>query len=135
MPNGYDTTKEYGGHNYGENTQGTVDCKFGCGCSAGPTRSNGPLGLDPLGGECPNNPKSGQRLPGDGDYRVVVTRRIRGLEKAVNELRRRAEKAEARIGKKLSEALDLLETSQQRVDELEKKIRKVGDYAFASLAG
>jgi len=59
MPNGHDYTRGYGGHDYGENPQGTVDCKLGCGCWAGPARSGGPLGVNPLGGECPNiNPPS-----------------------------------------------------------------------------
>jgi hypothetical protein len=129
MPNGYDTTREYGGHNYGENPQGTVDCKFGCGCSAGPTKSNGPLGLDPLGGECPNNPKSGQRLSGDGDYRVVVTRRIRGLEKAVYELRERAEKAEKRVGIKKSELADKLEVAEGKIKGFKSAFQNIAEIA------
>jgi hypothetical protein len=40
-----------GGHIYDE--QGTSDCANGCGCWAGPSRSGGPEGVDPLGA-CPN---------------------------------------------------------------------------------
>ena len=33
----------------------TSDCRYGCGCSAGPYRSSGPDGVDPMG-ECPKHP-------------------------------------------------------------------------------
>ena len=78
MPNGHDYSKEYGGHKYADH-DGTSDCKYGCGCSMGPSMSHGPTGLDP-DGECPNNPKDGKRLPGNADYEIVVERRIRGQE-------------------------------------------------------
>lgn len=79
-PNGHDYSREYGPHKYSDDHDHTQDCQHGCGCWAGPARSGGPLGLDPLGGECPNNPKGGERLPGKADYDIVVERRIRGLE-------------------------------------------------------
>ena len=41
---------QVGGHVYDE--QGTSDCANGCGCWAGPSRSGGPDGVDPLGA-CP----------------------------------------------------------------------------------
>ena len=80
MPNGNDHTREYGGHKYPD-IHTTNDCEHGCGCWAGPTRSGGPLGLDPLKGECPNNPICGERLSDKEDYEIVVVRRIRNLEK------------------------------------------------------
>lgn len=40
-----------GGHVYDEH--GTSDCHNGCGCWAGPSRSGGPDGVDPLNGPCP----------------------------------------------------------------------------------
>lgn len=82
MPNGrdYTYTKEYGPHEYPDAPHGTSDCKFKCGCWAGPSNSGGPLGLDPLCGECPGNPKNGMRLEGNADYMIAVTRRIRKLE-------------------------------------------------------
>jgi len=79
MPNGHDYTKEYGEHDYG-NQQGTYNCKHHCGCWMGPARSGGPVGVDPFG-ECPGNPKDGKLVGGSADYEIVVTRRIRGLEK------------------------------------------------------
>jgi hypothetical protein len=33
----------------------TSDCRHGCGCWAGPTRSGGPEGIDPFG-DCPRHP-------------------------------------------------------------------------------
>lgn len=129
MPNGYDTTRKYGGHDYGENPQGTVDCKFSCGCSAGPARSNGPLGLNPLGGECPNNPESGVRLTGDGDYRVVVTRRIRDLETKGFELQRRAEKAEKRVGIKKAELADKLEVAERKIKGYKSAFQNIAEIA------
>lgn len=42
-------------HNYPERPDRTSDCKHGCGCWAGPSRSGGPDGVDPLG-DCPAHP-------------------------------------------------------------------------------
>lgn len=82
MPNGHDK-KEYGKHEY-PNHDGTSDCKFGCGCWMGSTRSGGPLGLDPFG-TCPQNPVDGKLLGGNSDYENLVTYRIRDLESRVYE--------------------------------------------------
>ena len=78
MPNGHDT-KKYGKHKYADH-DGTSDCEFGCGCWAGASRSGGPLGLDPLGGFCPNNPEDDKLLGGKDDYEHVVNARITDLE-------------------------------------------------------
>jgi len=129
MPNGHDYTRKYGSHDYGENVQGTVNCKFGCGCWAGPARSNGPLGLNPLGGECPNNPESGSRLPGNADYEIVVTRRIQCLEKAVYELRKRAEKAEKRVGFKKAELADKLEVAEGKIKGFKSAFQNIAEIA------
>ena len=43
---------KFGSHDYGKH-DGTEDCRFGCGCWAGPCRSGGPV--NPFGA-CPNNP-------------------------------------------------------------------------------
>jgi len=45
--------KEFGPHKYADH-DGTSDCKYGCGCWMGPSRSGGKV--DPFG-PCPNNPK------------------------------------------------------------------------------
>jgi hypothetical protein len=76
MPNGHGP-KEYGGHKYADHNR-TSNCKHGCGCWMGPTRSGGPTGLDPFG-KCPNNPKDRKPLGGKADYDYVVTERIEDL--------------------------------------------------------
>jgi len=76
MPNGHES-KEYGKHRYA-NYDGPSDCEFDCGCWKGPTRSGGPIGLDPSE-DCPNNPKDGKLLGGDKDYDYVVTKQIQDL--------------------------------------------------------
>jgi hypothetical protein len=43
---------KFGDHDYGYG-YGTSDCKYGCGCWMGPTRSGGPV--NPFG-KCPKNP-------------------------------------------------------------------------------
>ena len=43
---------KFGNHRFADH-DGTSDCKYGCGCWMGPSRSGGPV--DP-GGRCPNNP-------------------------------------------------------------------------------
>ena len=77
MPNGHGL-KEYGGHKYADH-DGTSDCKFGCECWMGPSRSGGPAGLDPFG-TCPKNPKDGNFLGGVADYEYVVNARIADLQ-------------------------------------------------------
>jgi len=83
--------KEYGPHKYPGDGWTTHDCEHGCGCWAGPTNSGGPIGLVTIGGECPNNPKDGQRLGGSEDHRAVVNRALhwyRGrMNKAEEELK------------------------------------------------
>lgn len=37
----------------------TSDCRYGCGCWAGPSRSGGPEGVDPFG-ECPKHKEAGK---------------------------------------------------------------------------
>lgn len=93
MPNGYDYRKEYGPHDYGDDPHRTVNCKHRCGCAMGPSTSDGPIGVDPFG-ECPGNPKDGKLLGGNADQRVVVTRRIRALERRAMEAEARAEELE-----------------------------------------
>jgi hypothetical protein len=78
MPNGHGD-KEYGKHKYSDGAGTTSDCKYGCGCWMGPSRSGGPTGLDPFG-KCPNNPKNTKRSEGITDYDNVVTQRIKELE-------------------------------------------------------
>lgn len=50
LPEGKHRVGGPGGHIYDEH--GTSDCANGCGCWAGPSRSGGPDGIDPLGA-CP----------------------------------------------------------------------------------
>lgn len=129
MPNGHDTMREYGGHDYGENPQGTVNCKFGCGCWAGPARSGGPIGLDPLSGECPNNPLGVKRLEGKADYEIVVTRRIRGLEKSAYKWQERALKAEKRVGVKKSDLAEKLEVAEKKIEALKRAFQNIAEIA------
>ena len=48
----------FGSHDYGDH-DGTEDCRYGCGCWAGPTRSGGPV--NPFG-PCPRNPKANAQV-------------------------------------------------------------------------
>lgn len=45
--------RKFGPHHYPDAPDGTSDCKYGCGCWAGPHNSGGPV--DPFGA-CPKNP-------------------------------------------------------------------------------
>ncbi len=119
MPNGHDYSKEYGPHKYADH-DGTSDCQYGCKCWLGPARSGGPIGLDPFG-ECPNNPKDGERLDGNGDHEVVVTRRIRALESQVY------------AGKQAIEQLEKIKKTPKsklfkQVKVLEGKLCKANDF-------
>lgn len=117
MPNGHDYSKEYGSHSYEKS--GTSDCKYECGCWAGDTRSGGPVGLDPLHGECPNNPKSGKQEQGKNvDYEIVVERRIRALEFRAN----KANEFERELGElQGTQEAELLEEVKELRKELEEK--------------
>lgn len=115
MPNGYDHSKEYGPHDYAGPGR-TNDCKYGCGCWMGPFQSGGPIGLDPFG-ECPKNPKDHRLLGGDGDLRVVVERRIAGLEKRAATAEARAEELEE-INK--SKKAELYRENKQLKEKLQK---------------
>ena len=102
MPNGHDT-KKYGGHDFG-NQGGTSDCKHGCGCWMGPSRSGGPTGLDPFG-KCPKNPKDGKLLGGNADYDYVVTERIQNLESELykaKEMLGRVDPSKRKLGDELA---------------------------------
>jgi hypothetical protein len=118
MPNGYNHDKEYGGHDYDDH--GTSDCRLGCGCWAGPTRSGSKVpGVDPFG-ECPMNPKDGKLQISKGDFEIVIERRIRYLQneayrfsKALDAVRPDEEKEKILrenniLRAKLREALDKL---------------------------
>jgi len=117
MPNGYDYSKEYGPHKYARH-DGTSDCEYGCNCWAGPANSGGPVGLDPLGGECPKNPKDGKLVGGSVDYQIVVTRRIRKLESDLYDAREKAEELEKIV---VSKKRDLFRQYKSIRKELRKK--------------
>ena len=69
--------KSYGGHSYIDPTKSKkVFCKFGCGCWFSGDSEGGPVGLNPLKGECPGNPLDGKKLGGNLDWATVVVRRI-----------------------------------------------------------
>lgn len=122
-PNGLDLSRKYGKHSY-PNQDGTSDCKNGCGCWAGPSQSGGPLGLDPIYGECPNNPVGGERLDGDQDYQIVVKRRILDLESRAHT----AETALDQVKPDKKELAQELENTQQQLSAAEQKIQKIVDH-------
>jgi hypothetical protein len=119
MPNGYDYTKEYGPHDYPSGEDGTADCRNGCGCSAGNFTSHGPLGLDPLGGECPGNPKDGKLVGGKADYDIVVTRRIRRLESDLLHATLRVTKLESLVDPSKEELADGMAEALKKVSQLQ----------------
>lgn len=130
MPNGHDYGKEYGRHSYRE--EGTSDCKYGCGCWAGDANSGGPVGLDPLSGECPNNPKDGKRIGGTADYEIVVTRRIRALEgrmyvgeQAQEKLGRIKNTPKGKLAQEVEDLRKKLAEDKKFFEELEKKIPRL----------
>ncbi len=111
--------KEYGRHDYDDH-DGTSDCKNGCGCWMGPSRSGGPLGIDP-GGICPHNPVDGKRLGDKRDYEYVVLDRIASAE-------RRARDAEYRLAQTSPDKISLaenLEKSEQAVRRLQAAISQI----------
>ena len=121
MPNGHDINKKYGPHSYA--IEGTSDCKFGCGCWMGPSRSGGPTGLDPFG-FCPKNPEDGKFLGGNKDYDLVVTQRIINLEKRVYEAENKLEKVSP-TKKKLAERIEQLEYELRQNEIFLKDLRGV----------
>ena len=130
MPNGHDYNKEYGSHKYARH-DGTSDCEYGCDCWAGPANSGGPIGLDPLGGECPKNPKDGKLIGGNADYDIVVTRRIRKLESNLYNAQERVEELEGIVDlkkrellKKLKKAEKELRKKNQLFEEVQRKIKE-----------
>lgn len=112
--------KEYGPHKYAEH-DGTSDCKYGCGCWMGPSRSGGPDGLDPFG-VCPGNPKDGKPLGPAGkygpDYYQVVMNRFEDLKtrcrtaedgrRAAEEKLKRVAPGALKLSERLHDALSLL---------------------------
>ncbi len=125
MPNGHDTKKEYGGHDY-PSLGGTSDCKYDCGCWMGPSNSGGPAGIDPFG-TCPKNPKDGKLLGSNSDQSLVIEQRIRDLTV-------RADQAEAalklvspgtkRLGEKLATTRRKLAQKEQTLAGIQQLIKK-----------
>jgi len=123
MATGY-SGNEYGPHEY-EDRDGTSDCRHGCGCWMGPSRSGGPSGLDP-GGACPKNLVKGVFLGSfEEDCQEVILQRITRAERRASEAERKLKDAApgalqlgakvrkqdielARINKAVSDARDIL---------------------------
>ncbi len=114
--------KEYGKHKY-PNSDGTSDCKFGCGCWMGPTRSGGPTGLDPFG-KCPKNPKDGELLGGNSDYDYVVTERIRDLESKLRVAEKQL-KAVRPSKIKLADQVDTLKAELARKNQILAEVKRI----------
>ena len=95
MPNGREHMSyevDFGKHKYADH-DGTSDCKYGCGCWMGPSRSGGPMGVDPSG-KCPRHvlretlPTSlGKPIGSEGIMGDFVNGRILYLESEVYGLR------------------------------------------------
>ncbi|MFA6227215.1 MAG: hypothetical protein WC631_01940 [Candidatus Paceibacterota bacterium] len=125
MPNGHGD-KKYGPHKYADHG-GTSDCEHKCGCWMGPSRSGGPVGINPFG-QCPGNPLDGQKLGGKEDYELVVDQRIADLEQRVwkaEEALKKVRPSKKKIvdeleqaKKKLAEAKELIEDWQKKAAEL-----------------
>ena len=127
MPNGRDhkSYDDYGPHEYPNAPHSTSDCRFGCGCWAGPTMSGGPPGISPFG-HCPNNPKDGQKK-GNYDYEDCVNGRIAKLEnqlfraqKATEILEKSKKGTKANLAKRMNEA-------EEKVDRLIRMLSKAHD--------
>ncbi|MEO6077946.1 MAG: hypothetical protein ABIP54_04120 [Candidatus Andersenbacteria bacterium] len=114
-----DAKKQYGPHGYTE--EGTCDCAHGCTCFLGASQSGGPVGVDPLNGECPGNPADGQFLGELRDYAAVVTRRIQSLERALSDARRRLEQ----VAPEATELAEKLSKANARINALESAVRSV----------
>ncbi len=126
MPNGLDYDKKYGPHKY-EDHGGISDCKHGCGCSTGPATSDGPVGLNPLSGECPRNPKNGNLIGGNSDYEIVVTRRIMALESKLFEARERVDKAEKIAGSDKTKLFNELEVTKIELKTAVAGIKEIAE--------
>jgi len=90
----------------------------------GPTRSGGPIGLDPFG-ECPNNPEDEKRLGGDRDYRIIVERRIDDLTTRASEaegLLEQVEPGTIELAKKLEDAQHQLSLAEHRAAQAVKTL-------------
>ena len=122
MPNGREHLKyeDFGGHSYAQ--EGTSNCSNGCGCSAGPTMSSGPAGVDPLGGKCPGN--SLRKILGFGNKELTqkeilddfINGRISHIEREVNRLRPLAELVDAaRRGTKIKLQEEVVELKRELV--------------------
>ena len=121
MPNGHDPNKKYGTHLYPAGPHATSDCKYNCGCWAGPSRSGSKTpGIDPFG-ECPGNPADGKTLGGTADAEIIINRRISDLQgrahKAEDELKRTSP-----AKKRLAARIEELNT---QVDDLRGRLRTI----------
>ncbi len=125
MPNGREHKKytDYGPHKYADH-DGTSDCEFGCGCWAGPARSDGPTGLDPFG-RCPNNPVDGKRQPGKNDYEDCVNGRIAKLEKKLYEANEAVETVQVAKGSSKVSLIKRLKEAERKVSLLAKTLTKM----------
>lgn len=127
MPNGRSHKKleDYGPHDY--DSEGTSDCKHGCGCWAGPSMSGGPPGLDPLGQHCPNNPINGEMQQGKDDYEDCVNGLIADLRSKLY----KAQQAE-KIVEQADEATKVglvqrLEAAEREVAKLKRALTSIRD--------
>lgn len=139
MPNGHDYSKGYGPHEY-EDGPGTYDCEYGCGCWRGPTRSGGPIGVDPRG-ECPKNPADGNLVGGNADHEIVVERRIRALEsaayqgqEAIENLEKAKKSTKAALVQRLGQAETEIDRLMGLLTELQKTLESVHSKTLRGLS-
>lgn len=118
MPNGNHERKEYGPHKY--EGEGTSDCAYGCGCWMGPSRSGGPAGIDPFGA-CPGNPMDWKPLGGTQDREMVISQRIKDLERRADEAERKWKSVEPGA-KKLAREVERL---MKKLYQQESIVRRV----------
>ena len=126
MPNGRDHKEfnDYGAHEYPAAPHGTSDCKYGCGCWAGPSRSGGPPGIDPFG-HCPGNPLDGQRQPGNEDYEDCVNGRIQKLESELYAAKQAVDIVQqAKKGTKV-ELVNRLDEAEEEIVRLKRVLESV----------
>ncbi len=135
-PTGFER-KEYGPHKYAGH-DGTLNCQHECGCWMGPSRSGGPIGLDP-DGKCPGNPLDNQLLgghplgdrpktpsdgprPGSIDLQYVVMERIARAESRCYHLTELLVQTNPNIN--LAEAL---KREKQKTAQLTARIKRIKD--------